>query len=86
MSAGSGKAGIPYLEPQTYAFVTANVAALGGGQAVAAACAGHGVKIRDGATFGEPNWVRITAASTRFADGLAGIEAAFSDLTGKVAS
>ena len=76
------RSGIPYLEPQTYAFITANVAALGGGKAVAEACARHGVKIRDGATFGEPNWIRITVSGNRFADGLSGIEAAFSELKG----
>jgi aspartate/methionine/tyrosine aminotransferase len=77
--------GLPYRDPQTYAFVVADVARLGGGAKVAAACARHGVRIRDGATFGRPNWVRLTATGDRFADGLAGIEAALTELNSEVA-
>jgi aspartate/methionine/tyrosine aminotransferase len=73
--------GVPYEEPETVAFVVADVAALGGGAAVAAACARHGVLVADGAAFGDPGRIRITAASDGFAEGLAALEAALAELS-----
>lgn len=73
--------GVPYAEPQTVAFVVADVAALGGGAAVAAACARRGLRVGDGAAFGAPSTVRITAAAEGFAEGLAALEAALGELS-----
>jgi N-succinyldiaminopimelate aminotransferase len=73
--------GVPYAEPQTVAFVVADVSALGGGAAATAACARHGVRVADGAAFDDPGRIRITAAGQGFAEGLAALEAALAELT-----
>lgn len=63
---------IPYLAPDTTTFVVADVAALGGGDAVARACAAQGVHVTSGSAFGSPDTVQIVA-TTGTADALAPI-------------
>lgn len=59
---------VPYLAPHTAAFVVADVAALGGGDAVASACAEHGVAVTSGSAYGAADTVRIVASERMVAD------------------
>jgi aspartate/methionine/tyrosine aminotransferase len=61
---------IPYTEPHTVAFIVADVSAFGGGDTVTAACARGGVQVTSGSAFGSPDCIRITAAGSRFEQGL----------------
>jgi aspartate/methionine/tyrosine aminotransferase len=79
------EAGVPYREPHTFAYVVADVAALGGGDAFAACAAHHGVQVASGSAWGAPNTVRITANAATLGDALPALEAVLADLTPKEA-
>jgi hypothetical protein len=79
------EAGVPYREPHTFAYVVADVAALGGGDAFAACAAHHGVQVASGSAWGAPNTVRITANAASLGDALSALEAVLADLTLKEA-
>jgi aspartate/methionine/tyrosine aminotransferase len=66
--------GIPYLEPDTVAFLVADVSSIGGGDRVAAAGTRGGVRLTSGSEFGAPNCIRIGAPSSRFEQGIARLE------------
>lgn len=72
--------GLSFLEPHTVAYIVADVSALGGGNAVAAACAQRAVRVTSGAAFGMPSWIRITTASDRFEVGVERLDAVFASL------
>lgn len=74
--------GVPYREPQTLAYVVADVSALGGGERVAGLCAMRGVGIAAGETLGDPGLIRITAIAGRLDEGLARLEAALTEARG----
>ncbi len=78
--------GISYLEPHTVVYIVADVSALGGGDAAAAACAQRGVRITSGAALGMPSWIRITTASDRFQEGVERLDAVFASLRKERAS
>jgi aspartate/methionine/tyrosine aminotransferase len=71
--------GVPYADPATLAYVVADVAAFGGGAAVAQRCAAHGVGVAWGAALGDPAHIRITAIAAGLTKGLARLEAALSE-------
>jgi len=74
--------GLPYAEPHTIAYLVADVSALGGGAAVAAACLRRGVRVADGAGFGSPGTIRITVIERGFDDALVRLEGALAELAG----
>lgn len=80
VSALLDRLGIPYVEPDTVAYVVADAGGLGGGDRVAAACAAAGVRVQPGSTFGDPDSVRIGASSDHFGAGLGALERALSAL------
>jgi aspartate/methionine/tyrosine aminotransferase len=71
---------IPYTAPHTVAYVVADVGALGGGDRVASACLRRGVRVLDGARFGRPEQIRVTASGSRFEEALSRLERCFLDL------
>lgn len=73
---------LPYLEPHTTAFVVADAARLGGGDAVVNACAAQGVIIDGGAVLGDDDAIRIAATGAQFTTGLERLATAFSGLEG----
>lgn len=72
---------IPYLEPHTYAYVVADVAALGGGDKVADLAATLGVRVQPGSAFGTPERIRINASGAQFGQALAALDVVFAQLT-----
>ncbi len=64
---------IAYLEPDTLAFVVAQVA---DSSAVVSSCRAHGVLVGDGALLGNPGTIRITLPSGSIAEALSALDGA----------
>ena len=73
--------GLPYRKPDTTAFVVADAARFGGGDAVVYACAEHGLRIDGGDTLGDANAIRIAATGPAFTTGLERLTAALTELS-----
>ena len=71
---------VPYLAPDTVAFVVVQVAE---SSRLAAACHAAGVIIGDGALLGNPGTVRIAVPSGSLADALEALDAALHDVKGR---
>lgn len=71
---------VPYWEPHTTAYVVADVAALGGGDAVAAACRQQGLRIASGSSFGAPERIRLATPTTALGDALERLDTALAEL------
>ena len=72
--------GIPYLAPDTVAFVVAQVA---DSRAVTIAGRGTGVLVGDGAQLGNPGTIRIAVPSGSLADALEALDVALHDAKGQ---